>query len=136
MAIDIQWAKRFAMGQHRVDYEHQMLLELIRNVSVAAEQGESKEWCIRLLREVRKYAEFHFFSEENAMLKIGYPDYPSHQQQHTEILQMLDERIEAYITDRIDLDAVLVFLFDGFALHSTHCDKKLAKFAAKHPGWV
>lgn len=133
MAIDFQWDKKFAIGQLRIDYEHQMFLELMRNVSLAAEQGETKEWCVRLLREVRKYAEFHFYSEENAMLKMGYPDYPAHQQQHSEFLADLDERIEAYINDKIDIEAVVVFLLDGFALHSTHSDKKLAKFLAKKP---
>jgi len=133
MAIDFQWDKKFAIGQVRIDYEHQMFLELMRNVSLAAEQGETKEWCVRLLREVRKYAEFHFYSEENAMLKMGYPEYLSHQQQHSEFLSGLDERIEAYITDKIDIEAVVVFLLDGFALHSTHSDKKLAKFLTKNP---
>lgn len=131
MAIDIQWDKKFAVGQHRIDYEHQMLLELIRNISLAGEQGESKDWCVRLLRELSKYLDYHFFSEENAMLKIGYPEFISHQQQHSDVKKMLDERIEAYQNERIDIDAVVVFLFDSFAMHSTHCDRKLAKFLAK-----
>jgi hemerythrin len=133
MAIDFQWDKKFAIGQLRIDYEHQMFLELMRNVSLAAEQGEPKEWLVRLLREVRKYADFHFYSEENAMLKMGYPDYATHQQQHSEIVEMLDGRITAYINDQIDIDAVIVFMLDGFALHSTHSDKKLAKYLAKKP---
>lgn len=131
MAIDIRWDKKFAIGQMRLDYEHQIYLELIRNVSLAAEQGESKEWCIRLLREVRKYAEYHFYSEENMMLKMGFPDYTLHQQQHIEMLNMLDERINAYLNQRIDIEALVVFLLDGFAMHATHSDRKLGKFLAK-----
>jgi hypothetical protein len=46
---------------------------------------------------------------------------------------MLDGRITAYINDQIDIDAVIVFMLDGFALHSTHSDKKLAKYLAKKP---
>lgn len=133
MAIDIQWEKKYAVGHHRLDYEHQMLLELIRNLSIAGERGESKEWCVRLLRELRKYLEYHFFSEENTMLKVGYPDYLSHQQHHTEVKTMLDERIDAYQHDRIDIEAMVVYLFDSFAMHSTHCDRKLAKFLTQLP---
>lgn len=130
MSIDIQWDKKFSTGQLRLDYEHQIFLELIRNVSLAAEQGESKEWCIRLLREVRKYAEYHLYSEDNLMLKIGFPDYAEHQREHSQSLEKLDQRIIAYVNGVIDIDAVVVYLLDGFAMHATHYDRKLAKFLA------
>lgn len=128
MTIDIQWDKKFDMGHPRIDREHQAFLGLIRNVAHAADEQEPKEWCIRLLREVKKFAEFHFYSEDNVMLKIGYPEYAVHQQQHANLLTMLDERITAYINDRIDLEAVVVFMFDWYALHTSQADKKLGKY--------
>ncbi len=133
MTIDIQWDKKFEIGHPRIDHEHQVFLDLIRNVSLASEREEPREWCVRLLREVKKYADFHFYSEENIMLKIHYPEYEPHQQQHTELLTILDERVHAYITERIDLEAVVVFMFDWFAMHTTHTDKRLAKYLAQHP---
>lgn len=128
MAIDIQWRKNLVVGNPEIDREHQVLLDLIRNISLAAEQQEPKAWCLRLLREVTKYADFHFFSEENLMLKTGYPDYLEHQQAHTELLATLDGRIQAYSNEQIPLDAVIVFLFDWFVMHTTKDDKKLGKF--------
>jgi hemerythrin len=141
MTIDIQWDKRFEVGHSRIDHEHQVFLDLIRTASQASDTQEPKPWCLRLLNEVRKYADFHFFSEENLMLRVGYPDYPEHQKKHTELLALLDERIHAYTTDRIDLEAVVVYMFDWFAMHTTKMDKKLGKYieslqdepAAAHP---
>lgn len=130
MAIDIQWDKRFETAQPRIDQEHRLLLDLIRQVSQASEQGEPKAWCLRLLSEVKKFADFHFFSEENLMLRIGYPDYPDHQQKQVELFALLEERINAYSADRIDLEAVVVFMFDWFVMHTTKMDKKLGKFIA------
>ncbi len=131
MTIDIQWDKKFEVGHIRIDHEHQVFLDLIRNVSLASDRQEPRDWCIRLLREVKKYADFHFYSEENIMLKVGYPDYTVHQQQHCELLAMLDERVHAYITERINLEAVVVFMFDWFAMHTTHSDKKLVKYLSE-----
>lgn len=128
MAIDIQWDKRFEVGHLRIDHEHQVFLDLIRNASQAAETGEPKDWCMRLLNEVKKYADFHFFSEENIMLKVGFPDYPEHQAKHVELLTLLEDRIHAYAKDQIDLEAVVVFMFDWFALHTTKMDKKIGKY--------
>jgi len=128
MTIDIQWDKRFEVGHLRIDHEHQVFLDLIRNVSQAAEAGEPKEWCMRLLNEVRKYADFHFFSEENIMLRVGFPDYPEHHAKHVELQAILDDRIHAYSQNQLDLEAVVVFMFDWFALHTTKMDKKIGKY--------
>lgn len=128
MAIDIPWEKKFEVGRPRIDSEHQVFLDLIRNVSLASERQEPKDWCLRLLREVEKFVDFHFFSEENLMLRTGYPDYLEHQKKHTELLQSLQERTQAYAHDRINLEAVVVFLFDWFVMHTAQADKKLGKF--------
>lgn len=128
MAIDIRWDKRFEVGHPRIDQEHRVFLDLIRSVSLASEAEEPKPWCMRLLNEVRKYADFHFLSEENIMLRCGFPEYPEHQQKHAELLLLLDERIHAYATDRINLEAVVVFMFDWFAMHTTKMDKKIGKY--------
>lgn len=131
MVIDILWRKHFVVGHPDVDRGHQVFLDLIRNISWSSETKEPKDWCLRLLRELRKYADFHFFSEENLMLKTGYPDYLEHQAAHTELLASLDDRIAAYAGDQINLEAVVVFLFDWFVMHTTKDDKKLGKFLDK-----
>ncbi|MDD2759616.1 MAG: bacteriohemerythrin [Methylomonas sp.] len=133
MAIDIQWCKKFGVGHTDVDREHQLFLDLIRNVSEALDRQEPKDWCLRLLREVEKYVDFHFFSEENLMLKSGYPEYLEHQKKHAEFLVSLSERVQAYASDRINLEAVVVFLFDWFVMHSAQMDKKLGKFLKEQP---
>ncbi len=128
MAIDIPWEKKFETGNLNIDREHQMFLDLIRHVAQAVDRQEPKDWCMRLLREVEKFVDFHFFSEENMMLRSGYPDYVEHQQKHAELLEGLRERMQAYASDKINLEAVVVFLFDWFVMHTAQLDKKLGKF--------
>lgn len=128
MAIDIPWEKKFEVGNLSIDREHQIFLDLIKNIALALDRQEPKDWCMRLLREVEKFVDFHFFREENLMLRAGYPDYVEHQKKHAELLVSLRERIDAYASDRIDLEAVVVFLFDWFVMHTSQVDKKLGKF--------
>ncbi|MCU7924131.1 MAG: hypothetical protein KZQ88_15690 [Candidatus Thiodiazotropha sp. (ex Dulcina madagascariensis)] len=61
------WDKKFELGHERIDFEHS-------TISAEAGNGSGKERILRLLAELRKYAEFHFLSEENEMLKVNYPD--------------------------------------------------------------
>ena len=128
MAFDIPWEKKFEVGNPGIDREHQIFLELIRKVAQALDRQEPKDWCVRLLREVEKFVDFHFFSEENLMLRVGYPGYIEHQKKHAELLLALQERMNAYASDRIDLEAIVVFLFDWFVMHTSQVDKKLGKF--------
>jgi len=126
--IEIQWDDKFAVGHERIDHEHQVFLDLIRNVSLADEQQAPRERILRLLTEIRKYADFHFYSEENIMLDHAYPDYEAHKREHAMLVSLLDNRIHQYRLEEIDLGCMVEFLFQWFALHTTGSDKKLASY--------
>ncbi|MCU7815706.1 MAG: hypothetical protein KZQ89_13855 [Candidatus Thiodiazotropha sp. (ex Lucinoma kastoroae)] len=72
--IQLQWNRKFEAGHERIDFEHKIFLGLIRDVSQAPQQGIQKERILRHLNEVKKYAVFHFTSEENIMFDETYPD--------------------------------------------------------------
>jgi hemerythrin len=126
--INIKWDKKYSVGHERIDHEHQVFLDLIRNVSLAEEKKFDKDRGVRLLREVLKYAEFHFYSEENIMLDHGYPDYEGHKQEHTMLLAQLDDKIHGYSIDSVDLSELVDYMFTWFALHTTNTDKKMALY--------
>jgi hemerythrin len=131
MAIDIKWSPQFEVGHERIDHEHQIFLNLIKNVSLGAEENASLEWSRRLLREVKKYTEFHFVSEENIMFRVAYPEYDAHKQEHVTLLASLDSELHAFNAGKVDLQHIAGFLFEWFALHTTQSDKKLAKYIAE-----
>ncbi|AYH41934.1 hemerythrin domain-containing protein [Azoarcus sp. DN11] len=130
--IDIKWDSKFEIGHPRIDAEHRAFVDLIRAVSVEAERDCPKEKALRLLLEVRKYAEFHFISEENIMLDIGYPDYDEHRDEHAWLLRRLENEVHAYYTDSAPLEELAQFMFNWFALHTTTVDKKLVACIAAH----
>lgn len=132
--INIIWDDKFEVGHQRIDNEHRVFVDLIRAASSEAESHCSKEKGMRILLEVQKYAEFHFISEENIMLDVGYPDYSAHHDEHQGLLRRLDEEAHRYYSDEIGLDGLANFMFEWFALHTTAADKKLTQYIARANG--
>lgn len=126
--IEILWDNKFSVGHNRIDHEHQVFLDLIKNASMMDEMSEPKEKILRLLTEVRKYADFHFFSEENIMLDCIYPEYAEHKREHEVLLSRLDDHLNDYRMGEISLEQIVDYLFEWFALHTSSVDKKLGDY--------
>lgn len=123
--INIQWDKKFELGHERIDFEHRIFLDLIKSASGLK---SDKERALRLLKEVEKYAEFHFISEENLMLDMEYPEYSSHKAEHQMLLATLKEKTFEYRHDQLSLEDLSDFLFQWFALHTTQIDSQLTQY--------
>jgi hemerythrin len=128
VSIDLGWDSKFEIGHERIDFEHRIFLGLIRDLSAEVEKDVDSERIGRILREIVKYAEFHFVSEENIMTDISYPDLVEHRCHHEMLLAQLADRIQGYRVTRELPDAIVSFLFQWFALHTSQEDKKIAQF--------
>lgn len=130
MAINIQWDHKFEVGHERIDFEHRIFLGLIRDLSVEAERNPQSPRVTRMLLEIHKYAEFHFLSEENIMLDVGYPHLVEHHRVHQRILTQLGDKIHQYQHQGVHDSAedIVTFMFEWFALHTTAEDKRIAEF--------
>jgi hemerythrin len=126
--ITIEWSKKFEVGHERIDFEHKIFLNLIREASSLSQQKVSLERILMHLNEVKQYAVFHFASEENLMFDVDYPDIVMHKREHERLMALFDSRVHEYRLGEIDLDQVVEFLFEWFALHTTQVDTRLAKY--------
>lgn len=129
--IDIKWDKRFELGNKRIDFEHQVFVDLIKAISLASDENSSREKISRLLIELKKYAEFHFYSEENIMIDVNYPDYETHKSEHRILISTLTDKINLYRIEEIDVDSIIEFIFQWFALHTTQKDLLITKHISK-----
>lgn len=128
--INTEWDKKFEIGHELIDQEHQLFLRLIKKASQTADMGETSK-ARNLLIEIKKYAAFHFFSEENLMQEIDYPDYQNHRAMHNMVLSNIDDMIVRLDMGLVKLDEVVDFLFEWFALHTTSADKQITAFINK-----
>jgi len=131
--MDIQWQKKFSVGNSKIDIEHKTFVELLRSLGESIDAKKPAEVLERQLKELELYARFHFYSEETMMLEHGYPGYEHHRTAHQNLLAELLERA-AKVHHESDSHAELVmFLFTWFAVHTVETDLELANFIRDKP---
>ncbi len=124
----LKWDQKYELGHERIDAEHRIFLGLIVDFHEAASQGKSKDKLIRTLKEISKYAEFHFVSEENIMVDCHYQEQPQHAHLHDILLSEVKDKLSQFVRDEIGAEEVFDFLFSWFAIHTSNEDKKLVGY--------
>lgn len=130
----IQWDRKFDLGHPRIDSEHRAFLDLIRALSRVDGETADRPKVLRQMKEIRKYAEFHFVSEENMMEETGYPDLARHRREHSIFLAQLGEQAYDYQSGILRVEKIVDFLFGWFSLHTAQEDSSLATHLAGAPG--
>jgi hemerythrin len=128
--MDLTWKPEYETGYDRIDWEHRVFLDLVSEFVLAVDEGQEHTLILRLAHEIYKYADFHFFSEERVMVKIGYPDAEHHRQVHRALLEELRTFIESLATDGCLADSLARFLVRWFLSHTANEDHKLADTVA------
>ncbi len=82
----IPWSKDYEIGHELIDSQHKIFLMLLNKLSQNITAGYTQQHMFRVINELKKYADFHFASEENVMYECGYPGLKEHQHGHAEIL--------------------------------------------------
>jgi len=126
----IKWDKKYEVGNVEIDSEHKVFVRIIQKIENATEMRKNHSYVERLIYELLKYADFHFYSEETVMMEMNYPDIAMHKKEHQKLLLKLRDMVsivehEDYSRPMIDL---IQFLTDWFVNHTTTVDKKLADY--------
>ena len=134
----IEWDAKFETGHQRIDFEHRIFLDLIRMFSEEAERelASDARRLNRHLMEITKYAEFHFVSEENIMVDVGYPDVEAHREFHSVLLAELRDMAFRLRAGRAKARDLVDFLYQWFAQHTSTKDKLIAEYVARKVGGV
>ena len=128
--FDLKWRPAYKVGHARIDFEHRIFLGLVQKLDREIEDGATLGKILRTLYEIRKYAEFHFVSEENVMFDIGYPHLESHKRLHAMLLAHLARFSDNAVSGEIPAEDILIFLRDWFLHHTTEEDTKIAAYVA------
>ena len=124
--FDLKWKSAYKVGHARIDFEHKIFLGLIQKLDREIEEGANLEKLMRTLFEIRKYAEFHFVSEENVMIDIGYPDLENHRRLHGLLIDHLKRFAEHAGGGEIPAEDILIFLRDWYLHHTTTEDTRIS----------
>lgn len=124
----ITWKDDYLLGIEQIDKQHKQLFkiatdihELIRNELII----DKYDRILKLLEELKDYTIFHFNSEEEYMLSIGYKKLLSHKVEHNDFV----EKINNVDLEKIDMDheqyllEILEFVLNWIADHILKTDK-------------
>ena len=127
----IAWKKKFSTGNTKIDFEHQIFVNLLINFEMAVDNNADSRFIDRLLLEIGQYATFHFVSEENLMIQEAYPLYEEHRELHENLLEKFTNARVMLKHGKQSYKKFLAFLYDWFATHTCIEDLKIAKYIEK-----
>ena len=125
--MELEWQLDFETGNEYVDLQHRYFVDLINRVGINFRETDDVDYKEKLISELRKYADFHFTSEENIAKSCNLPGVSSHHQRHSELLEEFNHRAEDLNKGLTTVDEFLGFLTDWFAGHTVYEDQKLFK---------
>ena len=132
------WDPSLELGIPPIDTQHQQFFKIGRQIEqllLIYCAGATKETLLNILYELRDFITYHFFTEEEYMLSLNYPDIEMHIKEH--------QTFQAYI-NHIDYDQLCASpqkaladikdeLVKWIFNHVVHCDRALGEFAKNHP---
>ena len=81
--MELEWESDFETGNEYVDLQHRYFLNLIARIRKNFRETNDADYKRKLIVELKKYAEFHFTSEENIATSHNLPEaISSHHQRH------------------------------------------------------
>ena len=93
--MELEWQLDFETGNEYVDLQHRYFVDLINRVGINFRDTDDVVYKEKLISELRKYADFHFTSEENIATPHNLPeDISRHHQRHLELLEEFDHHAE------------------------------------------
>lgn len=131
----VDWADGLAIGVAKVDREHRRLVDLLNRMHRIVRGGGEYEAVCEVLSELSNYAKYHFESEEEEMLREGFPGLEGHRRPHlqlTEEVGLMDERFRN--GEYAVAGQLLDFLKDWAVDHILQADASFGEYVAKKKG--
>jgi len=122
--MELEWQTDFETGNEYVDLQHRYFVDLINRVETNFREADDVAYKEKLISELKKYADFHFTSEENIATSINLPGVSAHHHRHLELLEEFNHCAEDLNRGSKTVDEFLGFLTDWFMGHTIYEDQK------------
>ena len=125
--MKVEWDNAYSVGNEDIDNEHKIFIKLISHFAEMSKEKNSYQ-LKRYVAELKKYAEFHFISEENRMLDSDYPDLLNHKKEHEDLLSSINQMEMKLYIGKATEDDFVYFLVNWFLDHTIKTDVGMAKY--------
>lgn len=129
----IQWSESLAVGNAKIDSQHQELFRRINQLLEACGEGKADKAVNEVLDFLEEYVVIHFQTEEQLMTLNKYPEYPEHKKAHDHFIIKFKELKDKIRLEGSGVNAVILtnrMIVDWLTNHIMKVDKKLGVFLA------
>ncbi len=125
----ISFSKLFSLSIDKKLINHKKIIDAINELHDAMASGKGKDALEGILNGLASYANSHFASEEEEMVRHNYPDYEAHRGKHQAMLGKVGTLIEDYKQGEMSLShQVSDFLSDWLNKHIVGTDQQYSSF--------
>ena len=68
--MKLEWESNFETGVEYIDMQHRYFVDLINRIRKNYKETDDDVYQKKLIDELKKYADFHFTSEENILIAL------------------------------------------------------------------
>ncbi len=124
----IFWKDDYVLGIEHIDQQHRELFRIASEIHELLQNDlitDKYDSIIKLLSELKDYTVFHFKSEEEYMVSIGYRKLLSHKVEHNDFI----DKINNVDLEKIDMDHeqylldILEFILNWISDHILQTDR-------------
>lgn len=123
------WNDKYCINVPIIDEQHKEIFKICRKLELLLECPTTVyilNDTIEILSDLRNYITFHFYTEENYMKSINYPNFLSHKKEHDNFKDLvISLDIDTLINSKIDLQILLNNLYSFLLNHVLESDMKL-----------
>jgi len=127
------WDEKYAINIEKIDDHHKKLIglfnEVYNKVFQCEDLDDERELTKETLQQLSAYIQYHFTAEEDFMLKIDYPEYIEHKQEHDHYVKEVNKLLIEYKQGESALSfPTFMLLKDWIATHILVTDRKYGQF--------
>ena len=130
----VTWSPTYSVGVALIDEQHRGLLKLTNDLynHCVGDPETERAYFKQVINDAVRYVKVHFSTEEQIMIKTGFPGYAEHKRQHEAFVLKVVDQVKAYEeTNVISLLNFTHFLKDWILTHIAISDKLYFEYFKK-----
>jgi hemerythrin len=130
----VNWSPTYSVGVALIDNQHKELLKLTNDLynHCVGDPESEHAYFKKVIKDAINYVKVHFSTEEQIMIKTGYPGYTEHKRQHDSfVLKVLGHVKDYEENNSVHLVDFTHFLKDWVLTHIAISDKAYFEYFKK-----
>lgn len=133
MTEEFKWKEEYSVQIRQIDDQHKKLVELIKRLYKAINEGNTEEKLEKILSELVEYSQYHFDTEESYFRKFDFDGADDHIKEHHKFEDKVATFNKKFKNHEAEISFELVdFLEDWLLDHLVVMDQKYVKCFKEH----